>query len=183
MLGKVGLSVLTFNLVSSEVYLWGGKHRNETAEGSWREAEVASTTVRGQLPQATSEGRRLRAEPQMNELQYQIMQPRVLPQYCKWSDGSKWKRKRERNVPDNSRRYADSLWWFLQVKYKLLTLADHKLPSLSTLLHNPPTIIHPLPLGSHHSSPSASLSYLMMTIHVLQSHLSFSGPFQPHPSS
>lgn len=28
-LGKVGLLVLTFDLVGSEVYLWGGKHRNE----------------------------------------------------------------------------------------------------------------------------------------------------------
>lgn len=32
--------------------------RAETAKGSQREAEVASTAVGGHLPQATSEGRR-----------------------------------------------------------------------------------------------------------------------------
>lgn len=43
--GELGLSVLTFDLVGREVYLWGGKQSSETAEGLQMDAKMASAAV------------------------------------------------------------------------------------------------------------------------------------------
>ena len=112
-------------------------------------------------------------------MSYQNTQPSELPQYNASRDGSEREAKREREI-ENSRTYADSLWRFLPGTCKLLMRTGWKLPSLPTRLHHPPTVRLPLPVGTHHSSPSASLSSLMLTLLHSPPSLRPSLP-SPHP--